>query len=114
MAIVPFGMLRVKGATLSSVPKVAPSIKNCTPTTPILSVAVAENATALVMTAPLAGDVIATVGGIASGRPLEMIRFTGKPRNSQVPAGGSVLITLPAGTVVLEPTVTVPTVRPLF
>src|SRR3954468_18111799 len=87
-------------------------MKNCTPATPILSVASADSATALVMIAPLAGDVIDTVGGTRSGTPFETTRFTGKARNSQVPAGGSELITRPARTVLLEAKVTVPTVRP--
>src|SRR5436309_1428967 len=87
-------------------------MKNCTPTTLTLSVAFADSANALVRIAPLAGDVIDTVGGIASGTPVETSRLTGEPRNRKVPATGSGPMTRPAATVVLEARVIVPTVRP--
>src|SRR5438034_7876440 len=58
----------VYGPAASSVPRLAPSTLNCTPTTPTLSLAVAETVTAVPDTvAPLAGAVIETVGGAVSG-----------------------------------------------
>src|SRR6185295_17755739 len=48
-------------------PRFAPSSRNCTPTMAMLSEAVAETVTLVPATvAPLAGAVIATVGGVAS------------------------------------------------
>src|SRR5439155_10339763 len=61
----------VYGPAVSSVPRLAPSTLNCTPTTPTLSLAVAETVTAVPDTvAPVAGAVIETVGGVGSGGPL--------------------------------------------
>src|SRR5439155_9674857 len=55
------------GLAVSSAPRFAPSTLNCTPTTPTLSDAVAETATAVPDTvAPAAGAVIETVGGVVS------------------------------------------------
>ena len=55
------------GAAVSSVPMLAPSRRNCTPTTPTLSAAVAVTVTVPLTVAPLAGDVSAVVGGTVSG-----------------------------------------------
>ena len=54
------------GAAVSSAPSVAPSRRNCTPTTPTLSAAVAVTVTVPLTVAPLAGDVRLTVGGVLS------------------------------------------------
>ena len=53
------------GATTSSVPKLDPLSKNCTPATPTLSVAVAFTFIVPV-TFPAAGAVILTTGGLVS------------------------------------------------
>src|SRR5436190_3903178 len=54
------------GELRSSAPRLTPSSKNCTPTTPTLSDAFAVTLIAP-ETAPAAGDVILTVGACASG-----------------------------------------------
>src|SRR2546428_1287754 len=51
------------GAVVTSAPRLAPSSMNCTPTTPTLSVALAEIVTVPATVAPLAGAVIETSGG---------------------------------------------------
>src|SRR2546422_657399 len=57
----------VYGAVVTSAPSAAPSSRNCTPTTAILSLAVALSVTLVPATvAPFAGAVIATVGGVPS------------------------------------------------
>jgi len=57
----------VYGETVSSVPKFAPSSLNCTPTTPLLSEAVALTVTAEPPTdAPAAGEPMLIVGAITS------------------------------------------------
>src|SRR5579872_78865 len=57
-------------AALASLPRLAPSSWNCTPTTPTLSVAFAETTTLEPDTLlPFDGDVIATVGGVVSVEP---------------------------------------------
>src|SRR5947199_4925930 len=58
---------RVYGAAVTSAPRFAPSSLNCTPTTPTLSVALAETETVPAMVAPADGAVIETVGGVVSG-----------------------------------------------
>ena len=69
-AVVEFQVVEY-GVAVSSAPRLTPSSLNCTPTTPTLSVAVAETVTAVPDTvAPLAGAVIATVGGVVSPPPL--------------------------------------------
>jgi hypothetical protein len=55
------------GAVVSSVPKGAPSSRNCTPATPTLSEASAVTATVPATVAPPAGLVTLTAGGVASG-----------------------------------------------
>src|SRR5438034_338395 len=58
---------RLYGLAGSSAPRLTPSNLNWTPRTPTLSVAVAVTVTALPDTvAPVAGVVIATVGGVVS------------------------------------------------
>jgi hypothetical protein len=54
------------GAALTAAPRFVPSTWNCTLATPTLSLAFAETVTVPVTVAPLAGEVIDTVGGIAS------------------------------------------------
>src|SRR2546422_1079664 len=55
------------GAVVSSAPYGAPSRRNCTPSTPTLSEAVAERGTELPDTVtPLAGAVIEMAGGVVS------------------------------------------------
>src|SRR6266849_8457376 len=54
------------GALVSSAPKLAPSIVNCTPATPTLSEALAETGTVPWIVAPLLGEVTLTVGGVVS------------------------------------------------
>src|SRR5439155_1226574 len=54
------------GAAVTSAPKFVPSTLNCTPTTPTLSVAVADTVTVPDTLAAGAGAVIATVGGATS------------------------------------------------
>ena len=57
----------VYGLAVSSAPRLAPSSLNCTPITAMLSEAAALTVTAVPATvAPVAGAVIATVGGVAS------------------------------------------------
>src|SRR5205809_2699086 len=58
---------RVYGAAVTSAPRFAPSSLNCTPTTPTLSVALAETVIVPETVAPAAGAVIETVGGVVSG-----------------------------------------------
>ena len=55
------------GAVVSSAPRSAPSSRNCTPTTPTLSDALAVTFTEPDTVAPAAGAVSATVGGTLSG-----------------------------------------------
>ena len=54
------------GAVVTSAPRLAPSSMNCTPTTPTLSVALAEIVTVPATVAPLAGAVKETAGGVLS------------------------------------------------
>src|SRR3989442_1790108 len=55
------------GAAVISAPRLAPSSLNCTPTTPTLSVALAETVIVPETVAPATGAVSATVGGVVSG-----------------------------------------------
>src|SRR5213594_2095020 len=57
---------RAYGAVVISAPRLAPSSLNWTPTTPTLSVALAETVSVPDTVAPLAGAVIETVGGVVS------------------------------------------------
>ena len=54
------------GALVSSAPMFAPSSRNCTPTTPMLSEASALTVTMPDTVAPPAGAVMVTVGGVVS------------------------------------------------
>src|SRR3989475_11262940 len=54
------------GAAVTSAPRFAPSSLSCTPTTPTLSVALAETVTVPATVTPAAGAVIDTVGGVVS------------------------------------------------
>src|SRR5437879_13391865 len=56
----------VYGALVTSAPRLTPSSLSCTPTTPTLSVALAETVTVPETVAPAAGAVIDTVGGVVS------------------------------------------------
>src|SRR6185436_2110420 len=55
------------GLVVSSAPRLAPSILNCTPATPRLSLALADTVVVPLMLAPAAGAVSATAGGVVSG-----------------------------------------------
>jgi hypothetical protein len=54
------------GAVRSSAPSGTPSNRNCTPTTPLLSLAVADTVTVPETAAPFAGAVIDIVGAVLS------------------------------------------------
>src|SRR5258708_5917981 len=54
------------GALVSSAPKLAPSILNCTPATPTLSEALAVTVTVPDTVWPLLGEVMLTLGGVVS------------------------------------------------
>src|SRR3977135_3461966 len=69
---VPFGTAVLShvveyGATVSSNPTGAPFTRNCTPATPMLSLACAESATCPVTVVESDGDVIVRVGGVTAG-----------------------------------------------
>src|SRR6266852_3212445 len=69
----------VYGATMTSAPSPAPSTKNCTPATLMLSEAVAEMVIIPDSVVPLIGDVRPTagaVGGGVAGRALETVTVT--------------------------------------
>src|SRR5437762_3191090 len=67
-----------KGAAVSSAPSAAPSSKNCTPATPTLSEAFAVTGIVPETVAPLAGELMLTVGGVVSGGgPFETLTVTG-------------------------------------
>src|SRR5204863_405764 len=55
------------GAAASSTPRLAPSSRNCTPTTPMLSEALAVTLVVPPTVAPETGEVMLTVGGVVSG-----------------------------------------------
>src|SRR5438445_5372962 len=55
------------GVAVSSAPRLAPSNRNCTPTTPTLSEALAVTLVVPPTVAPETGEVMLTVGGVASG-----------------------------------------------
>ena len=70
----PFETVRVShanayGGAASSTPALTPSTRNCTPATPMLSLAFAVTLTMSDTCALLAGEVIATVGGVGSPVP---------------------------------------------
>ena len=55
------------GAVVSSALSGAPSSRNCTPTTPTLSAALAPTATVADTVAPAVGALMSTVGAVVSG-----------------------------------------------
>src|SRR5881296_412666 len=57
---------RVYGAAVTSAPRLAPSSLNCTPTTPTLSVALAETEIVPETVEPADGAVMETAGGVVS------------------------------------------------
>src|SRR3989442_153399 len=57
---------RVYGAVVTSAPRLAPSSFNCTPTTPTLSVALADTVIVPATVAPGAGEEMEMVGGVLS------------------------------------------------
>src|SRR5438034_5281089 len=66
------------GAAVSSAAIGAPSAKNCTPATPTLSEAFAATVIVPETVAPLAGELMLTVGGVVSGGgPFETLTVTG-------------------------------------
>src|SRR5439155_663855 len=66
------------GALVSSAPSGAPSTKNCTPTTPTLSEALAATVSVPCTVAPFTGDVMFTAGGVVSGGgALAIVTVTG-------------------------------------
>src|SRR5947209_15935339 len=64
---------REYGAAVTSAPRFAPSSLNCTPTTPTLSVALAETVTVPETVEPAAGAVMETVGGVLSVPPRSVV-----------------------------------------
>src|SRR5882672_3402718 len=81
------------GAVVSSAPRAVPSEKNCTPTTPTLSEALALTAIVPETVAPLAGAVMLTAGGVVSGggalftvtvTAAEVVRFPAASRATAV------------------------------
>src|SRR5439155_864021 len=81
------------GAVVSSAPKLAPSILNCTPATPTLSAALAVIVTVAGTVWPFAGELMLTVGGVVSGGgALATVTVTGAevvvfPAASRSPTG---------------------------
>src|SRR5213594_3775833 len=86
---------RAYGAVVISAPRLAPSSLNWTPTTPTLSVALAETEIVPETVAPLAGAVIDTVGGVVSGAVLVTVNALG-------------LVAVPPGVVTLSGPVVAP------
>ena len=64
------------GAVVSSVPRFAPSRRNCTPATPTLSEALAVTVVVAETVAPAAGAVTDTVGGVVSPVPPSALKAT--------------------------------------
>src|SRR6185436_724350 len=61
------------GAVVSSAPSATPSSRNCTPTTPTLSLALAVTLTVALTVAPPAGALTLTVGPVVSGTALDTV-----------------------------------------
>ena len=79
----------VYGVAVSSAPRLTLSSLNCTPTTAMLSAAVADTVTALPETVPAAGAVIETVGAVVSlltvtATPVEVVVFPAASRATAV------------------------------
>src|SRR5439155_9632550 len=102
------------GAAVTSAPRFAPSSLNCTPTTPTLSVALAETVTVPETEAPATGAVMETAGGVASFTTVNTLVLVAVPPGV-VPLSGPVVA--PVGTVsrivVAEATVTAAAHTPL-
>src|SRR5207302_579695 len=73
------------GALVSSAPSGAPSTKNCTPTTPTLSEALADTVSVPCTVWPFTGEMMLTVGGVVSGAA-EVVAFAGLDRAERLPA----------------------------
>src|SRR4051794_18009050 len=76
MEWLPFGTVRlshrtVNGAAVTSLAAFLPSIWNCTPATPTLSLAFAVKVTVPAIVCPLTGEETDTVGGCVSCPPVE-------------------------------------------
>src|SRR5438552_2324842 len=69
----------VYGAVVTSAPRLAPSSLNCTPTTPTLSVALAETVTVPETEAPATGAVMETAGGVASFTTVKALVLVAAP-----------------------------------
>src|SRR5207245_4878741 len=74
------------GAVDTSAPRLAPSSLNCTPTTPTLSVALAETVTVPATVAPLTGAVIETVGSVMSTTVSVTVLLVIDPLEATMPA----------------------------
>src|SRR2546426_441252 len=82
------------GAAVSSAPALTPSNWNCTPTTPTLSEAITVTETL----APEAGEVMLTVGAVASKLTLLSVlveAVLGLPAASRATPAGMLAITVP-------------------
>src|SRR3954468_15907945 len=55
-----------------------------------------------------------TLGALTCGKPVDTVSATALPTTTSAPAAGDWLMTVPAGTVMLEVMVIAPTVRPTF
>src|SRR5207248_381193 len=86
LAAAPVSQEMAYGDGVSSASKGAPSSKNCTPTTPTLSVALAPTVTAPDPDAPLAGAVMETVGGVLSTVTLTLALVVVLPAASRATA----------------------------
>src|SRR6185436_1289671 len=91
------------GLVVSSAPRLAPSSLNCTPTTPMLSEAVAETASVVPDTvAPLAGAVIATVGSVVSALLTVTVTFVAVAVFPAASRATAVSVWVPFATVVVS------------
>src|SRR5207245_829497 len=76
----------VYGAAVTSAPKLTPSSLNCTPTTPTLSVALAETVIVPETVALAAGAVMETVGGVVSTTVSVAVLLVIDPLEATMPA----------------------------
>src|SRR5213593_1686586 len=74
------------GAAVTSAPKLTPSSLNCTPTTPTLSVALAETVIVPETVALAAGAVMETVGGVVSTTVSVAVLLVIDPLEATMPA----------------------------
>jgi len=84
------------GAAVTSAPRFTPSSLNCTPTTPTLSVALAETVTVPETEAPATGAVMETAGGVASFTTVNMLVLVAVPPGVVTLSGP---VVAPVGTV---------------